>query len=136
MEAIEHDEVGTVEKEDRVRGRTADRLVAAHRRAIEDSVAPLRAEADRVARDIEALREAARRKVWENIVQTREIHARLCDATGRLEHLQLDIRERTGEVRLPSVPMPFVDFLLTEIRRFVVTPDAAEPARTAAASGS
>jgi hypothetical protein len=24
-------------------------------------------------------------------------------------------------VRLPSVPMPFVDFLLIELRRFVVT---------------
>jgi hypothetical protein len=72
-------------------------LVAAHRRAVADAVAPLRAEADRVAGEIDALRDAARRKVWEAIVQTREIHARLCDATARLEHRQLDIRERTGE---------------------------------------
>lgn len=99
----------------------AERLVAVRRRSIADFVAPLRAEADVVAEEIDALREAARRKVWETIVQTREIHARLCDAHARLEHLQLDIREQTGEVRLPSVPTPFVDFLLAEIRRFVVT---------------
>ncbi len=107
--------------------RTAGLLVAARRRAVTDAAAPLRLEAERVAAEIEHLREAARRKVWEAIVQTREIHTRLCDANARLEHLQLDIRDRTGEVRLPSVPMPFVDFLLTEIRRFVITvaaPDA------------
>lgn len=98
-----------------------DRLVATRRQAVADSVAPLKVEAERLAAEIERLRETARRMVWETIVQTREIHGRICDATGRLEHLQLDIRERTGEVRLPSVPMPFVDFLVTEIRRFVVT---------------
>ena len=136
MEAI-HDEVGSVDEESRLCGRAADRLLVAHRRAVADSVAPLRAEADRVAGEIEALRDAARRKVWEAIVQTREIHARLCDANGRLEHLQLDIRDRTGEVRLPSIPMPFLDFLLMEIRRFVVIPGAADadPERAKAVSG-
>jgi hypothetical protein len=79
------------------------------------------AEAAQVAAEIAALREAARRKVWEAIVQTREIHARICDASARLEHLRLDIRDRTGEVRLPAVPMPFVDFLVGEIRRFALT---------------
>jgi hypothetical protein len=98
-----------------------ERLVAMRRRTVADAVEPLRVEAERVAGEIDVLRDAARRKVWETIVQTREIHDRICDATARLEHLQLDIREQTGEVRLPSVPMPFVDFLMSEIRRFVVT---------------
>lgn len=89
----------------------------------------IRDEVGSVDEEIDGLRDAARRKVWEAIVQTREIHARLCDANVRLEHLQLDIRERTGEVRLPSIPMPFVDFLLTEIRRFVVVPGAVESDR-------
>lgn len=108
-------------------GRAAERMVALRRRTIADFVAPLRAEADVVRDEIERLRETARRKVWEMVVQTREIHARLCDAHGRLEHLQLDIREQTGEVRLPSVPTPFADFLLAELRRFVLTV-ATEPA--------
>lgn len=102
-----------------VRGAAAQ-LVAGHQRQVADHVTPLRTEAERLAAEIAALREAARQKVWETIVQTREIHVRLCDANARLEHLQLDIRERTGEVRLPAVPMPFTDFLLTEIRRFVI----------------
>lgn len=101
--------------------RAAERLIDVRRRTIADFVTPLRAGADLVRDDIERLQETARRKVWEMVVQTREIHARLCDAHGRLEHLQLDIREQTGEVRLPSVPMPFADFLLAELRRFVLT---------------
>ncbi len=111
------------------------RLVIEHRRTMADAVAPLAAEAERVAQEIAALREAARRKVWEMVVQTREIHARVCDATARLEHLQLDIRERTGEVRLPSVPMPFPEFLLTEIRRFVIAVEQSVEQRSAIASG-
>lgn len=99
----------------------AERMIALRRKTIADFVAPLRAEADLVREEIERLHETARRKVWEMVVQTREIHARLCDAHGRLEHLQLDIREQTGEVRLPSVPMPFADFLLGELGRFVLT---------------
>ena len=95
----------------------AERMIALRRRTIADFVAPLRAEADLVRDEIERLHETARRKVWEMVVQTREIHARLCDAHGRLEHLQLDIREQTGEVRLPSVPTPFADFLLGELLR-------------------
>jgi hypothetical protein len=122
MHAIRNsDDIPTMDDQSRV----AERLVAVRLRSIADFVAPLRAEADLVREEIAALGEAARRKVWETIVQTREIHARICDAHARLEHLQLDIREQTGEVRLPSVPMPFVEFLLGEIRRFVVT--AADP---------
>ena len=113
----------------------AERLVNAHRRFVVDAVAPLRIEAERIGQEIEALRETARRKVWEAVVQTREIHARLCDATARLEHLQLDIRERTGEVRLPSVPTPFADFLLTEVRRLVLTGEASSSPRSVALSG-
>jgi hypothetical protein len=120
MHAIRPDENDDPRASDRLGA--AERLVAVRRRSIADFVAPLRAEADLVREEIETLREAARRKVWETIVQTREIHARICDAQGRLEHLQLDIREQTGEVRLPAVPSPFVDFLLGEIRRFVATP--------------
>lgn len=112
MHAIQR---GVVEEEV-VRG-----VGVAQPRAVIDCAAPLRAEAQQIAGEIEALREAARRKVWEVIVQTREIHARICDASARLEHLQLDIRDRTGEVRLPAVPMPFGDFLVGEIRRFAVT---------------
>ena len=85
-----------------------------------DDTAPLRVEAARLAEEIAALREAARRKVWEAIVQTREIHGRLCDANARLEHVQLDLRDRTGEARMPAVPVPFVEFLQSEIRRFVI----------------
>ena len=123
MEALQRSGMGSDEMEPARApcGPVVDRLVAAHRRTVGDAVAPLRAEADQVAAEIEGMRQAARHKVWEAIVQTREIHARICDANARLEHLQLDIRERTGEVRLPAVPEPFVDFLVTEIRRFVVT---------------
>ena len=104
-----------------------DRLVARRRRTVAESVEPLRAEAERVGAEVDALRAAAGRRLWEAIVQVREIHGRLCDATVRLEHLQLDIREQTGEVRLPAVPPPFADFLMDEIRRFVMT--AATPNR-------
>jgi len=106
------------------RSQTAEvmgRLVATRRRVVAEKVEPLKAEAERAAQEIETLRDTARRKVWEVIVQVRELHDRICDASARLEHLQLDIREQTGEVRLPSVPMPFADFLMGEIRRFVVT---------------
>jgi len=118
-----------------VPGEVIDRLVAMRHRVIAEAVGPLRAEADRVAAEIDFLREAARRKVWEAIVQVREIHDRVCDATGRLEHLQLDIREQTGEVRLPSVPMPFVDFLMGEIRRFVVTTATSDAVKLQALGG-
>jgi hypothetical protein len=64
--------------------------------------------------------------VWETVVQIREIHNRICDATVRLEHLQLDIREQTGEVRVPCVPVPFLEFLLSEIRRFVIVARSSE----------
>jgi len=120
MQAMQSEDVGRGEMGKAAR-EAATRLVAARRRAVSDYVAPLRAEADRVAEEITTLSEAARRIIWETIVQTRDIHARICDAHARLEHLQLDIREQTGEVRLPSVPTPFVDFLVSEIRRFVVT---------------
>lgn len=104
-----------------------ERLVALRRRTVSETVEPLQAEAQRVAAEVDELRAAAGRRVWEAIVQVREIHGRFCDATARLEHLQLDIREQTGEVRLPAVPPPFVDFLMDEIRRFVTT--AATPDR-------
>ena len=90
-----------------------DRLVTTRRRVVAEKVGPLKAEAERAAQEIEALQDTARRKVWEVIVQVRELHDRICDATARLEHLQLDIREQTGEVRLPSVPTPFLDFLMS-----------------------
>lgn len=90
-------------------------------RTAASDVAPLRAEAESLAGEIAALREAARRKVWEAVVQTRAIHDRLCDASARLEHVQLDLRERTGDARPPAIPTPFTDFLMTEIRRFVAT---------------
>lgn len=125
MRTMDRDEWGSAE--DGGAPYVVERLVAVRRRTIAEAVGPLEVEAEGVARDIEVLREAARRKVWEVIVQTREIHDRICDASARLEHLQLDIREQTGKVRLPSVPMPFVDFLMNEIRRFVVT--AATPER-------
>ncbi len=121
MHAIQREEVEELATPTASDAELASRLVAARRRAVADCVAPLRDEADRVAAEIAALRETARRKVWEVIVQTREIHARICDASARLEHLQLDIGEQTGEVRLPAIPMPFVDFLVGEIRRFAVT---------------
>ena len=97
-----------------------------HRREVTDHTAPLRDEAEQLAVEVEALRQAARHKVWEAVVQTRELHRRLCDASARLEHLQLDIRERTGEVRLPAFPTPFTDFLLAEVRRFVIGAPAAD----------
>lgn len=100
-------------------GNVQEQSATRHPRLTASDVAPLRAEAEAIAGEINALREAARRKVWETIVETREIHGRLCDASARLEHVQLDLRERTGEVRTPAVPVPFTDFLLTEIRRFV-----------------
>jgi hypothetical protein len=121
MHAIQREEEAELEALVLSEAEVASRLVAARRRSVADRVAPLRAEAADVAAEIEALRDAARRKVWEAIVQTREIPARICDASARLEHLQLDIREQTGEVRLPAVPMPFVDFLVGEIRRFAIT---------------
>lgn len=119
MQAIEHGDAEAACENAPVRA--AERLIAVRRKSIADFVAPLRAEADLVAEEIERLRETARRKVWELVVQTREIHGRLCDAHGRLEHLQLDIRDQTGEVRLPSVPTPFAEFLFAELRRFVLT---------------
>jgi len=112
-----------------------ERLVAMRRRTIAEAVGPLEIEAERVAREIDVLRETARRKVWEAVVQTREIHDRICDASARLEHLQLDIREQTGKVRLPAVPMPFVDFLMSEIRRFVVTAAGPESEKLRALGG-
>ena len=95
-------------------------LVLEDRRQVAEHFAPLHAEAERLAAEIAELRQAARQKVWEAVVQTRELHLRLCDASARLEHVQLDLLERTGEVRHPAVPIPFTEFLLTEIRRFVL----------------
>lgn len=99
--------------------RAAERELPRLRNAVDDTAA-LRSEALCLEEEIAALREAARRKVWEAIVQTREIHGRLCDASARLEHVQLDLRDRTGEARVPAIPMPFADFLDGEIRRFVI----------------
>ncbi len=126
MRAMERDGWGNVET-DWTAPQVVERLVALRRRTIAETVGPLEVEAEGVEREIEVLRDAARRKVWETIVQTREIHDRICDASARLEHLQLDIREQAGKVRLPAVPVPFVEFLMSEIRRFVVT--AATPER-------
>jgi hypothetical protein len=126
MRAMERDGWGSVET-DGAAPQVVERLVALRRRTVAEAVGPLEVEAEGVEREIEVLRDAARRKVWEAIVQTREIHDRICDASARLEHLQLDIREQTGKVRLPAVPVPFVEFLMSEIRRFVVT--AATPER-------
>lgn len=90
----------TRDKNNTNRRRFAERLVTVRRCSTGDFVAPLRAAADLAREQIATLEDAACRKAWEMVVQTREIHARLCDAHGRLEHLQLDIREQTGEVRL------------------------------------
>jgi hypothetical protein len=113
-------------------------LIAARRQEVAENVMPLKAEAARVAAEIDALQDEARRRIWETLVQVREIHDRVSDATARLEHLQLDIREQTGEVRLPAVPMPFVDFLFAEIRRFAITiatPESESTPRCSAVSG-
>lgn len=122
MHAIAHESRERIETGDGMdTSEVAARLIATRRRVVADSAASLHAEAGRVAEEIEVLRATARLKLWETIVQTREIHARICDASARLEHLQLDIREQTGEVRLPAIPAPFVTFLLDEMRRFAIT---------------
>ena len=105
-------------------------MIAARRQEVAEYVMPLKAEAARVAAEIDALQDEARQRICETLVQVREIHGRMSDATARLEHLQLDIREQTGEVRLPAVPVPFMDFLFTEIRRFAITVATPEPEST------